>query len=147
MPETNPTRCFLDTNVWLYAFVVTQDPAKSDIAKGIIQSNEIIVSVQVINELSINLIKKAQFDEERIQRLIASFYVRQQVIEVGKEVLLTASDLRARYRFSFWDSLIVASALIGGSSIVYSEDMDDGLLVDDRLRIVNPFRLASTESE
>ena len=96
MPETNPTRCFLDSNVWLYAFVVTQDPAKSDIAKGIIQSNEIIVSVQVINEVSINLIKKAQFDEVRIQRLIASFYVRQQVIENGKEVLLTASDLRAR---------------------------------------------------
>lgn len=105
MPETNPTRCFLDSNVWLYAFVVTQDPAKSDIAKGIIQSTEIIVSAQVINEVSINLIKKAQFDEARIQQLIASFYDRQRVIEIGREVLGTASDLRACYQFSFWDSL------------------------------------------
>lgn len=141
MPETNLTRCFLDTNVWLYAFVATQDPTKSDIAKGIIERNEIIVSAQVINEVSIDLIKKAQFDELQIQRIITAFYVRQQVVESDKELLLTASDLRARYRFSFWDSLIIASALIGGSSIVYSEDMDDGLLVDNRLRIVNPFRL------
>ena len=71
---------------------------------------------------------------------------RQQVVENGKEALLTTSDLRSRYRLSFWDSLIIASGLIGGSSIVYSEDMDDGLLVDNRLRIVNPFRLTQTES-
>jgi predicted nucleic acid-binding protein len=142
MPETNPSLCFLDTNVWLYAFVATQDPAKSEIAKSIIQSNEIIVSVQVINEVSINLIKKAQFDEVRIQRLIASFYARQRVIGNGREALLTASDVRFRYRLSFWDSLIIASALIGGASTVYSEDMDSGLLVDNHLRIVNPFRLA-----
>ena len=71
MPETNLARCFLDTNVWLYAFVESQDEGKSRIAKGIIQSNDVIVSVQVINEVSINLIKKAQFDEARIQQLIA----------------------------------------------------------------------------
>ncbi len=142
MPETNETRCFLDTNIWLYAFVAGQDQEKSHTAKGIIQSDDIVVSVQVINEISINLIKKAKFDEVRIQRLIASFYLRQQVIETSKEVLLTASTLRSRYHFSFWDSLIVASALIGGCSILYSEDMADGLSVNDQLRIVNPFSLA-----
>ena len=144
MPETSPARCFLDTNVWLYAFVESQDEGKSRIAKGIIQSNEVIVSVQVINEVSINLIKKAQFDEARIQQLIASFYLRQQVIETAREVLLIASDLRSRYRFSFWDSQIIGSALFGGTAVVYSEDMANGLFVDNRLRIVNPFRLTQT---
>ena len=141
MPETSPARCFLDTNVWLYAFVESQDEGKSRVAQGIIQTSEVIVSVQVINEVSINLIKKAQFDEARIQQLIASFYLRQQVIETGREVLLIASDLRSRYRFSFWDSQIIGSALVGGTAVVYSEDMADGLFVDNRLRIVNPFRL------
>jgi predicted nucleic acid-binding protein len=139
MPETDPTRCFLDTNIWLYAFVATQDRDKSQISKGIIQKNEIVVSVQVINEVAINLIRKAQFDEPDIRRLIESFYAKQQVIETEKEVLLTASELRARYRFSFWDSLIAASALVGECSILYSEDMDSGLSVSNQLQIVNPF--------
>jgi predicted nucleic acid-binding protein len=142
MPEASPVRCFVDTNVWLYAFIESQDTGKSRIAKDVIQSNEVVVSVQVINEVSINLIKKARFDEARIQRLIASFYFRQQVIETGREVLVMASDLRSRYQFSFWDSQIIGSALVSGTEIVYSEDMADGLLVDNRLRIVNPFRLA-----
>lgn len=142
MPETEPTRCFLDSNIWLYAFVTTQDRDKSKISQSLIRSNRIVVSVQVINEVSINLIRKAQFDEIRIRRLIESFYAKQQVIETGREVLLTASELRARYRFSFWDSLIVASALVGECSILYSEDMDSGLSVSDELRIVNPFSFA-----
>jgi predicted nucleic acid-binding protein len=142
MPEASPVRCFVDANIWLYAFIESQDPGKSRIAKDVIQSNEVVVSVQVINEVSINLIKKARFDEARIQRLIASFYFRQQVIETGREVLVMASDLRSRYQFSFWDSQIIGSALVSGTEIVYSEDMADGLLVDNRLRIVNPFRLA-----
>ena len=45
MPEINAARCFLDTNIWLYAFVESQDEGKSKIAKGIIQNNEVIVSV------------------------------------------------------------------------------------------------------
>lgn len=58
MPEIDPTRCFLDTNIWLYAFVTSQDRDKSQISKSLIQSKEIVVSAQVINEVSINLIRK-----------------------------------------------------------------------------------------
>ena len=135
-------RCFLNANIWSYAFVATQDERKSDIAKGIIEGNEVIVSTQVINEVAVNLIRQAQFEESNIQRLISSFYLRYQVVEIGREVLLIASDLRFRYRFSFWDSLIVAAALVAGTKTVYSEDMDNGLLVNDRLRILNPFQPA-----
>jgi len=53
--------------------------------------------------------------------------------------LLLASDLRARYPFSFWDGLIVASALAANAEILYSEDMQNGLLVENKLKIVNPF--------
>ena len=132
-------RCFLDSNIWLYAFISTQHREKSEIAKAIIQNNEIITSTQVINEVSINLIKKAGFDESRTRSLIASFYKQQEVIEPGLEVLLEASTMRSRYQFSFWDSLIVASALTGGATILYSEDMHDGLAIETRMRIVDPF--------
>lgn len=53
---------------------------------------------------------------------------------------MNSSNVRSRYNFSFWDSLIVACALAAGASILYSEDMQDGLVVDSQLQIVNPFK-------
>ena len=52
--------CFVDTNIWLYAFIATQDARKHAIAKEIIETQQIVLSVQVLNEISVNLLKKAQ---------------------------------------------------------------------------------------
>jgi predicted nucleic acid-binding protein len=54
--------------------------------------------------------------------------------------LRTASVLREQYAFSFWDSLIVSSALQADAVILYSEDMQDGLVVENRVRIIDPFK-------
>jgi predicted nucleic acid-binding protein len=59
---------------------------------------------------------------------------------VSLETLQSAVKLRDRYSLSFWDSLIVASAVLGDAKILYSEDMQDGLIVENTLQIVNPFR-------
>lgn len=59
------------------------------------------------------------------------------IIEPGD--LLKAIDLHNRYKYSFWDSLILASALSSECEIVYSEDMQHDQLIEARLRIVNPF--------
>ena len=78
-------------------------------------------------------------DKHSIQ-LIESFYTKYAVIEFSKPLLLKASTLRGQHAFSFWDSIIVASALATNATVLYSEDMQDGLLVENRLRIVNPFK-------
>ncbi len=135
----NDQPVFIDTNVWLYAFIRVQDPLKHSIARRIVQSSSILVSTQVVNEVCVNLVRKAHVDESFIQSLITSFYRRYTVLSFDAPVLLKASDLRTRYKVSFWDSLIIASALQGGASMLYSEDMQDGLLVDNQLEIVNPF--------
>jgi len=132
--------CFIDTNVWLYAFIESQDKEKTGVAKNTIQNREVIVSTQVISEVCVNLIKKTQFDETNIQNLIESFYGNYRVIEIDKEILLKASELRNSYQFSYWDSTIVACALLGGATILYSEDLDTGVEVEKRLKIVNPFK-------
>jgi predicted nucleic acid-binding protein len=87
---------------------------------------------------AIVLIKKAQFSEPQVQQLIESFCAQYVVVEVSKTLLLKASALREQYAFSFWDSTIVSSALHAGASILYSEDMQAGLVVENRLRII-PF--------
>ncbi|MCC5615801.1 PIN domain-containing protein [Nostoc sp. CHAB 5836] len=106
-----------------------------------ITSNErIIISTQVANEVSANLLKKAAFNEEQIKAVIQSFYRRCTVVEFNLNIFESASDIRSRYNFSFWDGLIVACALSARASILYSEDMQHGLTVAGQLEIVNPFK-------
>ncbi len=129
--------CFIDSNIWLYAFIET--PHKSFIAKSLIKSADITISTQVINEVCVNLIKKALYPEEKTRNLIESFYDKYNVFEINREILFKASDIRRHHNFSFWDSIILASALLGGCDILYSEDMQADFVMEDT-RIVNPFK-------
>jgi len=139
MPDNHVTACFVDTNIWLYAFIEGDDTVKSATARTLIQKTEPVISTQVINEVCVNLLRRANFTEEQVRRLVESFYEKYPVIELNKSVLLTASQLRQQYSLSFWDSTIVASALEAGVSILYSEDLQHGLTIEERLQVLNPF--------
>lgn len=131
---------FIDTNIWLYAFLDTGEEEKSLRAKQLFEQVEPMLSVQVINEICVNLIKKASFPEEQIARLIESFYEKYPIVEMDEGILLAASELRQEYSFSFWDSMVVACALAANAEILYSEDMHHGLSVRGALKIINPFK-------
>jgi len=131
-------RVFLDTNILLYAFS-TKDLQKQNIAKNILLSDAVI-STQVINEVSVNLIKKFDFSEDDIQKFLSSSYSRYQVVDLNYELFSTASSLRKKYMFSYYDSVIVSAALISDCTTLYSEDMHHDLLVENRLKIINPFK-------
>jgi Predicted nucleic-acid-binding protein, contains PIN domain len=136
---------FIDTNIWLYRLFDDQRieaeerERKQNIAISITNQSNLMISTQVINEISVNLIKKAKFDENQIKAVIQSLYNRCQVLEFSLTILESASDLRLNYNLSFWDSLIVASALSGGGNTLYSEDMQNGLIISQQLTIINPF--------
>lgn len=131
---------FIDTNIWLYAFLDTGEAEKSSRAKALFQRSEPMLSVQVVNEICVNLIKKADFSEEQIARLIESFYEKYPIVEMDESILLSASQLRREYAFSFWDSMVVACALAVNAEILYSEDMQDGLTIRGTLQIINPLK-------
>ena len=140
-PDQEIKTCLVDSNIWLYAFIETQDAGKSAVAKSLIQKKDvaIAVSTQIINEVCVNLIRKARFPEEKIRDLIESFYQKYDIIGIDKTLLLKSSTLRDRHHFSFWDSVIFASALIAGVDILYSEDLQDGFFMEETI-IVNPFK-------
>ena len=73
---------------------------------------------------------KASFVEEQIRELVTSFYAKYRVLDLGYNTLISASELRESYSLSFWDSMIVASALEADVSTLYSEDMQDGPIGD-----------------
>jgi predicted nucleic acid-binding protein len=147
MPGNQAATCFIDSNIWLYAFIEDDVPSKSETARALIQETEPVISTQVINEICVNLLRRANFTEEQIGNLIESFYEKYQIIESGKSDLLTASQLRRRFSLSFWDSMIVASAFKSGVSILYSEDMQHGLSIEGQLEIRNPFVQTQADAE
>jgi predicted nucleic acid-binding protein len=137
------TGCFVDSNIWLYRFILNSSDLsavqKQQIATNVTSQENLLVSTQVINEVCANLIRKAGFDNSQIQNLIEDFSEGCEILPVSLETLQYAAKLRDRYLLSFWDSLIVASAVLGQASILYSEDMQDGLIIENSLQIVNPF--------
>ena len=130
---------FIDTNIWLYSFIQSQDTEKTEIARAIIKECEIVISTQIINEMCVNLIKKVNFLERKIQNIIESLYRKYTVFELSQDILLKASKIRANHSFSFWDSVVAATALDGDADYLISEDMQDGFNLENKITIINPF--------
>lgn len=131
-------KIFIDSNIFLYTFD-SRDERKQKISKEITLSPNSIISIQVINEVSNNLIKKFKFDNNMVKRFIKSCYNRYEVINFAKETFLLACNIRDSYNISYYDSLIVSTALNAKCTVLYSEDMQHGLKIDD-LVILNPFK-------
>lgn len=133
-------RIFIDSNVFLYAFS-DKDLNKQKKASEIIIQN-VVISTQVINEVSNNMLKKLNFSNNDIKEFVKSCYARYDIVNFNMDIFTTASNLRDSYNLSYYDSLIVSSAIFSKSSILYSEDMQDNLKIDT-LTIVNPFNIKS----
>ena len=142
--SSGPPRELLYRLERLAAFIEGQDRGKTEQASALIEANEPSVSTQIVNETCVNLVRRAGFTagftEAEVRETIASFYRRYPVYQLTQATLVNASELRERYSLSFWDSVIVLAALEAGVPRLYSEDMQDGLIVDGRLEIINLFR-------
>ncbi|GGK50484.1 PIN domain-containing protein [Salinarimonas ramus] len=126
---------FLDSNVVLY---LLDGGAKAEIAEQLLATNPTI-SVQVLNEVLVNCIRKAGMSWEKAGVFLLGIRRVCNVVELTEMTHEVGCALGERYGFSVYDSMIVASALLAGCDTLYSEDMHDGLAVEGVLRIVNPF--------
>jgi predicted nucleic acid-binding protein len=130
-------RCFLDTNILLY--LLSKDVEKKNIAKKLLKENHAI-SIQVLNEFSNVSLRRFKLSVSETKEIIDKISQSCKVYPYNKETILTALDLKERYRYQFYDSLILATALENGCDIVYSEDMQHNHILENRLTIINPFR-------
>jgi predicted nucleic acid-binding protein len=141
---------FVDTNILMYAHDVSAG-AKHERAKAIVEelwrNRTGIVSTQVLQELSVNLRKKAgrPLDVKTTREIVAD-YLTWQVIVNGGESVLEALDFEAQYHVSFWDALLIAAVQHSGAAILYSEDLSEGQRYGS-VRVVNPLRDQSRVSE
>lgn len=131
-------KLFADTNVLLY--LLSQDAQKADQAEVVLNKG-VMISVQVLNEVTHVLRRKIKLSWPEIHTFLALIQSLCTVQPLTVETHAQGLTLAERYHFSVYDSMIVAAALLAQCRILYSEDMQHGLLVEGRLLIQNPFVL------
>jgi predicted nucleic acid-binding protein len=127
---------FLDTNVLLY--LLSADVAKANRAETIVAEGGVI-SVQVLNEFTAVAIRKLKMDWTEVTEVLTAVQTTCPVEPLTVETHHLGCLLAQRYGFSVYDAMIVAAARLTGCRILYSEDMHNGLCVEERLVIRNPF--------
>lgn len=134
-------KVFVDTNVFLYSHD-KRDPTKLEAARrwlrelGAIQAS--IVNLQVLNELTDVLLRKKWLaDAEAVFSLIGQLSALGDRPLTRREVTV-ARGLNIVHRYSWWDCLLLASALELGCTHFLSEDLHDGRKIEG-LTIVDPF--------
>ena len=139
-------RIFLDSDIIVYAYGKFEDEDRrkrekaGEILKSFYMDNQFRTSTQAIEEFCAAVSAKMNpvESEKSVEKFIATF-PSDQVVDVGMKTIKKALDVKDKYNFSFHDSLVIASALDAGCTVLYSEDMCSGQTVDD-LRIVNPLK-------
>ncbi|ODS57484.1 MAG: pilus assembly protein [Agrobacterium sp. SCN 61-19] len=128
---------FVDTNVLLY--LASGDDQKADRAEAVLGQGGTI-SVQVLNEIANVLRRKMRMSWPETHVFLDMIRALLTVEPVTQATHDTGLRIAERYGLSIYDAMIVAAALLAECDTLMSEDMQDGLVIDDRLRTVNPFR-------
>ena len=132
---------FIDSNVFIYLFDET-NASKRGRAEALVQegleTRSASISFQVVQEVLNTLVHKLGADPEDAAKFLRHLLVPLWRVMPSQALYERALDLQARYRFSFYDSLIVAAALEGGCSRLYSEDLQHSQRIQG-LVIENPF--------
>ncbi|MDD5392464.1 MAG: PIN domain-containing protein [Thiothrix sp.] len=135
-----PADYFVDTNILLYRYS-TQDEQKRAVATNLLESGQVMASVQVLNEFCNVTRRKFPDSFLHIEATLAEIQGFLSVVPLDATDTGNAIRISKRYGFSYYDSLIVASAGRHGCKVVLSEDLQHGMVLDDGLRIINPFVL------
>jgi len=131
-----PDKIFIDSNVVIYA--ITQASSKAHLAAPLFVGLPSI-STQVLSETANVASKRLGLTVSEIRKLVSWLEATCTVEIITPTTVYKALDVRERYGFSWYDSLIIAAALAAGCHKLYSEDMQHGQLIDGHLNVINPF--------
>lgn len=136
-------KIFLDTNILVYAYDVSAG-AKHSIAVAIVKdlwnNGRGMASTQVLQEFFVTITKKIARPLDVITaREIVKDFLKWKTVVINGEIILDAIDIHREYKYSFWDSVIISSAIDGGAGALLSEDLSDKHKIKG-IVIKNPFR-------
>ena len=135
---------FMDTNIFVYQ-LERLDVRKADIADKLIEhgidTQTACISFQVVQECLNTMLRKAEvpLTEDEMRRYMTDVLAPLYRVQPDIPLYQKALDIRARYRFSFYDALIIAAAVEAGCKTLYSEDLTHAQQTEG-VTIINPFR-------
>ena len=131
-------KTFLDTNIVVYLYS-GDEPEKRAAALALIEQNNSIVSTQVLSELANTLGCKFRLSFDVVAQAVAEVRDACTVVPVIPDTIAQALALAQKYKYSYYDSLILAAALSAGCETLASEDMQHGQAIEGVMTIRNPF--------
>lgn len=135
-------RVFVDTNIFIYAALKeNRREEKGDKAIALLQSisdKVVFINTQVLNEIY-SVMLRHEIEEKAIQEKLEVIIRETRLAIIRLKTVKRCWDLRMKCKYSYWDCLIMASALENDCAVLYSENMQHQQLIEQSLRIVNPF--------
>ncbi|MCF8459476.1 MAG: PIN domain-containing protein [Flavobacteriales bacterium] len=134
------TKIFLDSNIAVY--LLEAQPERRNMVASFIADDRYVISTQVVSENVNVCIRKLKLSKEQAFEhgnfLMDAF----NLMEISATTIKLAFRISERYGFGYYDSLILASAIESGCDTIYTEDMQHGQSILDKLFVVNPFKEA-----
>ena len=134
-------KVFIDSNIFIYAYT-GDDERKHSVARDLLRNNvlnnEIIISVQILNEFY-SVLARFKYPHNEIKSCMDEIIEQVKVLPLELETIKRCIFIKEKYNYSWWDSLVLASALENDCAILYSEDLQSNQIIENKLRIVNPF--------
>ncbi len=139
-------KVFIDSNIWIYTLIDSEAEKEKRVSainylEMLRSDSDIFISTQVLNEFHWILKRKYKIEEGLIKEKVDNGILK--IVQVLPQRLTDyqrAYKVRNSIGISFWDSLIVASALENNCNVLYSEDMQHNQIIEDQLKIINPFK-------
>lgn len=129
-------KVFIDSNVFLY--LLSNDERKKLIAIHLL-SKRPVISVQVINENMNAALRKLKVPENKAIEHTKTLMAECAVKPIMKQTIVVAFNILQTYHYSYYDCMIIASALEAKCNALYSEDLQHNQIIQKTLKIINPF--------
>jgi len=131
-------RNFIDTNILIYLY--SQESGKQNKILSLLNRDEIfVISTQIIMEFCNVLVKKLKYTKSELDIAIEDFYRNFEISLINQKTIKKALEIYVIYKYSLFDCLVISTALEANCSIIYSEDMQHNQMIDNKVKIINPF--------
>ncbi|GHU55087.1 ribonuclease VapC [Clostridia bacterium] len=132
-------KAFADTNILVY-YASLENLEKLHISREYISNYYTIISTQTLNEFCNVLLRKKKLPLADVKKSLEIFVNMCEVVKLELNDISYALNLSERYNYSYYDCLMLASAINSDCKFIFTEDMQDGQIIDNKLTIKNIYR-------
>ena len=129
---------FIDTNVLVYVYS-EDEPEKQSVAFDIFEQVRCMTSTQALNEFCSVCLRKLTMPVNEVSQAVREIVENCELCYVDMGTIQKALSLKDKYGYTYYDCLILASSILNNCKTVYSEDMQHNQLIEEKLKIINPF--------